>query len=52
MQLEYGDDGRDPLAMEGSEGQPLDFERRLSHLRATTAPGGPSDPSDDARRCH
>ena len=50
VQLEYGDDGRDPLAMEGSSGQPLDFERMLSHLRATTAPGGVGDPSDDARR--
>ena len=36
--------------MEGDAGQPMDFERLLSHLRATTAPGGVTDPSDDSRR--
>ena len=51
VQFEYGDDGRDPVAMEGESGQALDLERMLSHLRATTCPCGPADPSDDARRC-
>ena len=50
VQFQYGDDGRDPVAMEGDNGKPLDLERMLSHLRATTCPRGASDPSDDSRR--
>ncbi|KAK9796706.1 hypothetical protein WJX73_006743 [Symbiochloris irregularis] len=50
VQFEYGDDGRDPVAMEGSSGQALDLERMLSHTRATTCPRDPTDPFDDAIR--
>ena len=48
VQFEYGDDGRDPVAMEGSSGQALDLERMLSHTCATACP---ATPSDDAVRC-
>ena len=50
VQFEYGDDGRDPVAMEGDSGQPLDFERMLSHLRATTRPDPAGQPSEDPSR--
>ncbi len=29
VQLTYGDDGMDPMAMEHDKGKPLDFERLL-----------------------
>ena len=29
MQLRYGDDGLDPVTMEGAEGVPMDFDRTL-----------------------
>lgn len=52
VQFEYGDDGRDPVAMEGSSGQALDLDRMLSHTRATTSAHIPADPLDeDAVRC-
>lgn len=35
VQLSYGDDGLDPVLMEGKGGQPLDFERLLAKVRAT-----------------
>ena len=35
MQLTYGDDGMDPVAMEGGEGKPLDLPRLLSKVRTT-----------------
>ena len=42
VQLEYGDDGLDPVAMEAGEGRPLDLPRSLALVRATTprAAGG------------
>eukprot|EP00197_Chlamydomonas_leiostraca_P012021 CAMPEP_0202861128 /NCGR_PEP_ID=MMETSP1391-20130828/2625_1 /ASSEMBLY_ACC=CAM_ASM_000867 /TAXON_ID=1034604 /ORGANISM="Chlamydomonas leiostraca, Strain SAG 11-49" /LENGTH=1424 /DNA_ID=CAMNT_0049540457 /DNA_START=102 /DNA_END=4376 /DNA_ORIENTATION=+ len=36
VQFRYGDDGMDPVTMEGKDGQPLDFDRLLSKVRATT----------------
>ena len=39
MQLEYGDDGLDPVAMEAGEGRPLDLPRCLALVRATTPRG-------------
>eukprot|EP00879_Flechtneria_rotunda_P010750 GHRR01011232.1.p1 GENE.GHRR01011232.1~~GHRR01011232.1.p1 ORF type:complete len:546 (+),score=206.34 GHRR01011232.1:3389-5026(+) len=35
VQFEYGDDGLDPVVMEGKDGKPLDFERLLAKVRAT-----------------
>lgn len=32
VQLSYGDDGLDPVLMEGKEGAPLDFERLLAKV--------------------
>ncbi|WIA12568.1 hypothetical protein OEZ85_006229 [Tetradesmus obliquus] len=34
VQFAYGDDGLDPVVMEGKEGRPLDFERLLAKVRA------------------
>ena len=36
VQLSYGDDGLDPVSMEGKDGQPIDFERALSQVKADT----------------
>ncbi|GIL99158.1 hypothetical protein Vretimale_4372 [Volvox reticuliferus] len=36
VQLLYGEDGMDPVAMEGKEGKPLDFARLMAKVRATT----------------
>ena len=36
MQLSYGDDGLDPVCMEGKGGEPIDFERALSQVKADT----------------
>lgn len=36
MQLTYGDDGLDPVAMEAQEGKPVDLTRSLSVVHATT----------------
>lgn len=36
MQLTYGDDGLDPVAMEAQEGKPVDLARSLSVVHATT----------------
>ncbi len=36
MQLSYGDDGLDPVAMEAEEGKPLNLARSLSMVHATT----------------
>ncbi|KAG2499255.1 hypothetical protein HYH03_002834 [Edaphochlamys debaryana] len=36
VQLVYGEDGMDPVAMEGKDGKPLDFGRLLAKIRATT----------------
>jgi DNA-directed RNA polymerase III subunit RPC1 len=32
VQLRYGDDGMDPVVMEGAGGMPLDFERLLAKV--------------------
>lgn len=32
MQLSYGDDGLDPVLMEGKNGAPLDFEKLLAKV--------------------
>lgn len=32
VQFAYGDDGLDPVVMEGKEGRPLDFERLLAKV--------------------
>jgi DNA-directed RNA polymerase III subunit RPC1 len=34
VQFAYGDDGLDPVVMEGKDGKPLDFERLLAKVRA------------------
>lgn len=34
IQLVYGDDGLDPMLMEGKDGKPLDFNRTLMNTRA------------------
>ena len=43
VQLTYGDDGLDPVSMEGKDGTPIDFVRTLSQVKASTpnetAPG-------------
>ena len=43
VQLTYGDDGLDPVSMEGKDGTPIDFVRTLSQIKASTpneaAPG-------------
>lgn len=43
VQLTYGDDGLDPVSMEGKDGTPIDFVRTLSQVKAATpnetAPG-------------
>lgn len=43
VQLTYGDDGLDPVSMEGKDGTPIDFVRYLSQVKASTpnetAPG-------------
>lgn len=39
VQLKYGDDGLDPVMMEGSNCEPIDLARALSVVRACTAPG-------------
>ena len=36
VQLTYGDDGLDPVAMEAQEGKPVDLARSLSVVHATT----------------
>ncbi|PNW84960.1 hypothetical protein CHLRE_03g165750v5 [Chlamydomonas reinhardtii] len=36
VQLLYGEDGMDPVAMEGKDGKPLDFGRLMAKVRATT----------------
>ncbi|GLC35764.1 hypothetical protein PLESTM_000363300 [Pleodorina starrii] len=36
VQLLYGEDGMDPVAMEGKDGKPLDFGRLMAKIRATT----------------
>ncbi len=33
VQLLYGEDGMDPVAMEGKDGKPLDFGRLLAKVR-------------------
>ncbi len=33
VQFRYGEDGMDPVTMEGSEGKPLDFGRLLMKVR-------------------
>jgi hypothetical protein len=33
VQFAYGDDGLDPVVMEGKDGRPLDFERLLAKVR-------------------
>lgn len=32
VQFSYGDDGLDPVVMEGKDGKPLDFERLLAKV--------------------
>lgn len=32
VQFTYGDDGMDPVTMEGKDGQPLDFKRTLAKV--------------------
>ena len=39
VQLKYGDDGLDPVMMEGKDGEPIDLARALSVVTACTAPG-------------
>lgn len=36
VQLSYGDDSLDPVCMEGKNGEPIDFERALSQVKADT----------------
>ena len=36
VQLSYGDDGLDPVCMEGKNGEPIDFGRALSQVKADT----------------
>ena len=36
VQFMYGDDGMDPVTMEGKDGKPVDFARLLAQVRATT----------------
>ena len=36
VQLQYGEDGRDPVAMEDASGGPVDFDRLLAVLGATS----------------
>ena len=36
VQLTYGDDGMDPVAMEAQDGKPVDLARSLSVVHATT----------------
>lgn len=36
VQFSYGDDGMDPLVMEGKDGKPLDFEKLLAKVRSTS----------------
>jgi hypothetical protein len=43
VQLEYGDDGLDPVSMEAADGRPLDLPRSLSLVRATSARRAPPD---------
>lgn len=33
VQLVYGDDGLDPVSMEGKDGSPVDFRRLLMRVR-------------------
>ncbi|GAX79763.1 hypothetical protein CEUSTIGMA_g7204.t1 [Chlamydomonas eustigma] len=40
VQFKYGDDGMDPVTMEGKDGKPLDFGRIVAQVRAIT----PRDP--------
>lgn len=44
VQLSYGDDSLDPVCMEGKDGEPIDFARALSQVKADTpsvqVPGG------------
>jgi DNA-directed RNA polymerase III subunit RPC1 len=37
VQFAYGDDGLDPVVMEGKDGKPLDFERLLAKVRSAAA---------------
>ncbi|KAK9865213.1 hypothetical protein WJX84_010418 [Apatococcus fuscideae] len=39
VQLKYGDDGLDPVMMEGKDCEPIDLARALSVVKACTAPG-------------
>lgn len=43
VQLAYGEDGMDPVAMEGTNGQPLDFDRLLSRVRHVCKGGRKSE---------
>ncbi|MEW5309629.1 MAG: hypothetical protein WDW38_001506 [Sanguina aurantia] len=36
VQLTYGEDGMDPLVMEGLQGKPVDMDKLLAKIRATT----------------
>lgn len=36
VQLSYGDDSLDPVCMEGKNGEPIDFARALSQVKADT----------------
>lgn len=47
VQLSYGDDGLDPVAMEAGEGKPLNLARSLSVVHATT-PRPPRCPENAA----
>lgn len=33
VQFSYGDDGLDPVVMEGKDGKPIDFEKLLAKVR-------------------
>jgi hypothetical protein len=37
VQFAYGDDGLDPVVMEGKDGKPLDFERLLAKVRGSSS---------------
>jgi DNA-directed RNA polymerase III subunit RPC1 len=38
VQLLYGDDGLDPVSMEGKDGTPIDFRRLLMRVRVFLTP--------------
>lgn len=51
VQLQYGEDGMDPVAMEGKEGRPLDFGRLLARVRGAGVMGVGGGPDVFSAAC-